>query len=159
MFDPVKERNFYNGPFADSVRAIGSQQDKLRAIKCVASLKGLIEQDRNKTKANLDKALPADCILTPTWLTYFSAYSALEGYLHLGIDLDIPGKLQQARDISSDAISEMAEGDIELNDAERTPLTDDFFKYTADVFGLHHAKCSQIYAAIKTCRLVLNGRA
>lgn len=159
MFDPVKERNFYNGSFADSVRAIGAHQDRLRAIKCVASLKGLIEKDKNDTKANLDKALPADCILTPTWLTYFSAYCALEGYLHLGIDLDIPGKLKQARDISSDAISEMAEGDIELNDAERTPITDDFFKYTADVFGLHHAKCTQIYAAIKTCRMVLNGRA
>lgn len=128
-------------------------------MKCVTSLKRLIEKDKNETKANLDKAFPVDCMLTAVWLTYFAAYCALEGYLHLGIDTDIPAKLKLARDEASDAISEMTEGDVELNDAERTPMTDDFFKFTADVFALHHAKCSQIYAAIKTCRLVLNGRA
>jgi hypothetical protein len=113
-------------------------------------------------ETNPERVTDKTCALKETWIMYNAAYSALEVYLHSGIDEKIPTLLKQGCDAASDAISVMTEENcliIHIDNDEESPMTDKYFKRISDVFGFHHAKCSQIYAAIKTCRLVLNGRA
>jgi hypothetical protein len=164
-FDDIKSRNYYNGQFAEYVRGIGAHQDKVRAIQFLKKLNELIEEGKTTSVQRTERmcARGAGLQATAVWFRYSQAYMRLETYLKSGIDHEIPVVIELAREQASDVISIVIENPDKCvsvdEEGRETDMTDQIFKNASNNFSFHDAECRQIYAAIKTCRLVLNGRA